>query len=57
MKSSEIALLFFVLWSTFLECVIIYQYFKRKEIEKELCDIDLENSRLRMENRKFTNNK
>lgn len=54
MKSSEIALLFFVIWSIFLECVIIYQYFKRKEIEKELKEIDLENSRLRMENRKFT---
>ena len=57
MKSSEIALLFFVFWSTFLECVLIYQYFKRINIEKELKDLDLENSRLRMENRKFTNNK
>lgn len=54
MKSSEIALLFFVLWSTFLECVLIYQYFKRREIEKELMNLDLENSRLRMENRNFT---
>lgn len=54
MKSSEIALLFFIIWSTFLEIVIIYQYFKRKEIEKELCDMDLENSRLRMEMQHFT---
>ena len=57
MKSSEYLLLFFIFWSTFLECVLIYQWFKRRDIEKELNDIALENSRLRMENRKFTNNK
>ena len=54
MKSSEIALLFFIFWSTFLECVLIYQWFKRRDIEKELVNLDLENARLRMENRKFT---
>lgn len=50
MKSSNILLLFFILWSTFLECVIIYQYIKRKEIEKEIDDVILENLHLR----KFT---
>ena len=35
MKSSELLLLFFILWSTFLEYVIIYQYIKRKDIEME----------------------
>lgn len=50
MKSSELLLLFFILWSTFLEYVIIYQYIKRKEIEKNISDIELENLHLR----KFT---
>jgi len=50
MKSSEIALLFFIIWSMFLECVIIYQYIKRKEIEKENNNLLLENLHLR----KFT---
>ena len=36
MKSSEYLLLFFIFWSTFLECVIIYQWFKRRDIEKEM---------------------
>lgn len=54
MKSSEIALLFFILWSTFLEVVIIYQYIKRRRIEDELCELDLENARLRMEKQHFT---
>lgn len=51
MKSSDLLLLFFLLWSTFLECVIIYQYIKRKDIEKEIDDVILENLHLR----KFTN--
>lgn len=50
MKSSELLLLFFILWSTFLEIVIIYQYIKRKDIEKEISDIEMENLQLR----KFT---
>lgn len=50
MKSSELLLLFFILWSTFLETVIIYQYIKRKDIEKEISDVEMENLHLR----KFT---
>lgn len=50
MKSSDLLLLFFILWSTFLEYVIIYQYIKRKEIEKDIDDVLLENLHLR----KFT---
>ena len=42
MKSSEIALLFFILWSTVLECVLIYQYFKYKELLNIINDQDLE---------------
>ena len=51
MKSSDLLLLFFILWSTFLEYIIIYQYIKRKEIEKNIDDVTLENLHLR----KFTN--
>ena len=42
MKSSEILLLFFILWSTVLESVIIYQYFKYKELKEIISDQDLE---------------
>ena len=47
MKSSEIALLFFLLWSTALECVLIYQYFKYKELKEIISDQDLEIEYLR----------
>lgn len=46
MKSSSALLLFFILWSTFLEVVIIYQIVVYRKLKRELIDQDLEIDRL-----------
>ncbi len=46
MKSSSALLLFFILWSTFLEVVIIYQIVVYRKLKRELMDQDIEIDKL-----------